>query len=133
MVVGGRGCTYQGTLRVLLSFKKLASNVCTEVYSEYRVQRIHEIWGVITRSTEKSMDLLPPKWSLNSGTSFFLHVPDLNAHRVAGLERQSFNHTSQLGLGILVAAAAPVTAPVSFPPENGIPVTGTDLGIFQMS
>jgi hypothetical protein len=39
------GCTYHGTLGVLLSFKKLASNVYTIVYSEYRVQRIHEIWG----------------------------------------------------------------------------------------
>jgi hypothetical protein len=39
------GCTYHGTLGVLLSFKKPASNVYTAVYSEYRVQRIHEIWG----------------------------------------------------------------------------------------
>jgi hypothetical protein len=39
------GCTYHGTLGVLLSFKKPASNVYTAVYSEYRVQRILEIWG----------------------------------------------------------------------------------------
>jgi hypothetical protein len=32
-------------LGVLLSFKKPASNVYTAVYSEYRVQRIHENWG----------------------------------------------------------------------------------------
>jgi hypothetical protein len=39
------GCTYHGTLGVILSFKKPASNVYTAVYSEYRVQQIHEIWG----------------------------------------------------------------------------------------
>jgi hypothetical protein len=53
-------CTYHGTLGVLLSFKKPASNVYSAVYSEYRVQRIHEIWGggVNTRSSEKSADFL---------------------------------------------------------------------------
>jgi hypothetical protein len=38
-------CLYQGTLGVLLSYKKPASNVYSAMYSEYRVQRIHEIWG----------------------------------------------------------------------------------------